>query len=430
MVIPYDPFRQPFVVRSLSFAEELLRRGHEVQFFYTPRSNRGGAGKVRDELPAGLAAHPWTPADVMSIASLGRAIRDADVVHFQKSKPPHSWVALSLAKAYRKPIHQDWDDDEFAFWAQAARDRLGAASLLRPSSVASTIVAAMAAGASGATQRAIPRIVDTVGAATMSLRRKSADWGCEPGAIYPAQVGVDSEMFSPARRDEGLRRELGLDGPTVLHAGSLDIRPDLEFFVLALKALFRKAGNARCLVVGGGFGRDAFVRRLDDEGIASRVRVTEGLIAHAEMPRYVASCDVAALPFRDDAVNRSKSSLTLLEAMSSGLAVVTHDVGDIGWMVGGGGVLAPAGDPEAFATKMAELVADPEARAKLGAAGRARVASAFRWSRTVDHLEAAYRKAIQTRRQVSGSAGAWSKPGRQVSGSAGAWSKPGRQVVA
>jgi glycosyltransferase involved in cell wall biosynthesis len=404
MVIPYDPFRQPFVVRSLSFAEELLRRGHDVQFFYTPRSNGTKTGRVREELPERLAAHPWTPADAASIASLGRAIRDADVVHFQKSKPPHSWVALSLAKAFRKPIHQDWDDDEFAFWAQAARDRLGAASLLRPSSVAAAVAAAVAAGISGATQRAIPHIVDTMGGATMSLRRKSADWGCEPGTIFPAQVGVDSEMFSPASRDEGLRGELGLDGPTVLHAGSLDIRPDLEFFVLALKSLFRKAGDARCLVVGGGFGRDAFVRRLDEEGIASRVRVTEGLIPHAEMPRYVASCDIAALPFRDDAVNRSKSSLTLLEAMSSGLAVVTHDVGDIGWMVGGGGVLVPGGDPEAFATKMADLVRDPETRAKLAAAGRARAASAFRWSRTVDHLEAAYRKAVQIRRQQVGAA--------------------------
>jgi glycosyltransferase involved in cell wall biosynthesis len=405
MVIPYDPFYQPFVIRSIRFAEELIRRGHEVHYHYRPlrRSRRGNP--VRDSLPRGLEAHPCRFRDPGAIAALREAIRGCDVVHLQKSKPPHSWIAMYFARLYGKPVHQDWDDDEFAFWAQTTRDRLGSISMRAPIALRDAAVAAVVAGLSGATERAIPRLVDTMGAASMELRRKSADWGCAPGAVFPAQVGVDSDCFSPARRDEELRRSLGLDGPTVLYAGSFDVRPDLEFFVRALRSLAARASEACCLVVGGGFGRERFVNALREAGLEQRVRVTPGLVPFADMPRYVASCDLAALPFRDNAVNRSKSSLTLLECMSSGLPVVTHDVGDIGWMLGPGGVIAAPDDPDAFATELAALTRDPARRARLGAAGRSRTESVFRWSRTVDYLEAAYVHAMAVHPSSRGRAG-------------------------
>ncbi|HEY6878940.1 MAG TPA: glycosyltransferase, partial [Polyangiales bacterium] len=392
MVIPYDPFYQPFVVRSLRFAEELSKRGHEVQYFYdTMRPSKRG-NRVRDALPAGFRSQPCSWHAPSEYLALARAIEGCDVVHFQKAKPPHSWLALVLARAFDKPIHQDWDDDEGAFWRQAARDR--ASAIHDPSSLASAAKAALIAAASGSTEWVIPKLVDSVGAATIALRAKSERWGAEKGAIFPARVGVDCDVFTPEKRDEALRKQLGLDGPTVLYAGSFDVRPDLDFFIEALRALLAEMASARALVLGGGFGRQRFVDELVRAGVRDRVVLSEGLIPFSEMPRYVASSDLAALPFRDNAINRGKSSLTLLECMASGLPVVTHDVGDIGWMLGGGGELAQLDDPRDFGSRMARLLAKPEQRAKLGAAGRARAESNFTWRGTVDYLEMAYRYAI------------------------------------
>lgn len=304
------------------------------------------------------------------------------------------WLALTLARAHRKPIHQDWDDDEGAFWLQTTRDRVQAVQLSEPRSIVKLARAAVAAGTSLATEWVIPKLVDSIGGATMSLRRQSERWGADKSAIFPARVGVDSHVFSPARRDEALRQQLGLDGPTVLYAGSFDVRPDLDFFIRALSTTMAAQPNARCLVIGGGFGREHFVNELMRAGLRSRVVLSDGLIPFAEMPRYVASADVAALPFRDSAINRGKSSLTLLECMASGLAVVTHDVGDIGWMLSGGGELGVLDDPQDFGLRMARLLADPERRKKLADAGRARAQSVFTWSSTVDYLEKAYHYAI------------------------------------
>jgi glycosyltransferase involved in cell wall biosynthesis len=388
MLIPYDLHYQPFTIRTTMFARELARRGHKVRVFYRelPEAKRGN--KVHFTLPDGceVSPHPsmLRPRDW---GTMSEAIREADVVHFQKSRPPFPMVALVLGRRLGKPVHQDWDDYEFAFWRQAAADAW------RASRVTRSLQCVMAAAVSGALERVIPRAVDTLGGASMFLRHKSIAWGCDPADVFPARVGVDSERFRPERRDEDLRRSLGLRGPTVLFAGSFDVHPDLLFFAQALRVLFREAPEAQCLVVGGGFGRDRLVQELG-EVPPQAVVMTQGLVPFDEMPRYVASADVAALPFRDTPVNRCKSSLTLLESMASGLAVVTHDVGDMGWMVGEGGLIAPLGDPEAFGQALAGLVREPERRRDLAQKARQRAVERFTWERTVDYLEAAYYHAV------------------------------------
>ena len=394
MVIPYDPYYQPFVIRSLRFAEELMRRGHHVDFFYAPMPAKKAGNRLRDELPGGIVGQPCRGRNLGDHKQLSRAIAACDVVHFQKAKPPHSWLALTLGLAHGKPIHQDWDDDEGAFWLQTTSDRIRAARLSDVGSLVRTGRAAIAAGTSIATEWVIPKLVDSIGGATISLRQKCEHWGADKAAIFPARVGVDSHVFSPARRDEAMRSQLGLDGPTVVYAGSFDVRPDLDFFISALKRTLALQPTARCLVIGGGFGREHFIGELTRAGVRSQVVFSNGLIPFAEMPRYLASTDLAALPFRDNAINRGKSSLTLLECMASGLPVVTHDVGDIGWMLGGGGEIGVLDDPNDFGARMARLLFDPEASKKLAAAGRARAESVFSWSGTVDYLEKAYQFAI------------------------------------
>ena len=145
---------------------------------------------------------------------------------------------------------------------------------------------------------------------------------------------------------------------------------------------------------GGGSGRRQLASLIEEQGLSASVIMTEGLIPFLEMPRYIASCDVAALPLRDTPRNRSKSSLTLLECMASGVPAVTNDVGDMGWMLGGGGEIALQGDPRDFGAKLALLATDPQRRAEQGRVARERAQQHFTWDKTVDFLERAYRHAI------------------------------------
>ncbi len=51
---------------------------------------------------------------------------------------------------------------------------------------------------------------------------------------------------------------------------------------------------------------------------------------------------------------------------------------------------AAANDPKDFAAKIAALIDDPEARARMGRIGRARVLERLSWDHSVPHLLAAY----------------------------------------
>lgn len=394
MLIPYDLEYQPFTIRTAMFARELVKRGHRVRIVYRPMREHRRGNRVHFSLPEGCETGTlrrfWRPGPWREAAAL---FREADVVHFQKSLPPLTQVALILGHRLRKPLHQDWDDYEFAFWVQAARDAWASRAPLRERLVR-TFRASVAALLTGSMERLIPKTVTTLGGASMFLRRKSIDWGANPADVFPARVGVDAGTFTPARRSEELRARLGLSGPTVLFAGSFDVHPDLVFFAESLRVLFREAPEAQCLVVGGGFGRRRLVELMGADMPPKGIVMTDGLVPFHEMPSYVASVDIAALPFRDTPVNRCKSSLTLLEAMACGLPCVTHDVGDIGWMLGDGGVVAPPGDPAAFGRILASLARDPARREELSRRARTRAVERFSWERSVDYLETAYYHAI------------------------------------
>jgi glycosyltransferase involved in cell wall biosynthesis len=78
----------------------------------------------------------------------------------------------------------------------------------------------------------------------------------------------------------------------------------------------------------------------------------------------------------------------LLEAMAVGLPVVASAVSGIPEVVvdGVSGRLVPERRPDRLAEVLAELLASPEERVRLGAAGRERALNEWRWDQTIAPL--------------------------------------------
>ncbi len=57
----------------------------------------------------------------------------------------------------------------------------------------------------------------------------------------------------------------------------------------------------------------------------------------------------------------------------------------------------PDGDAAAFAAAIVELLADPAARARLGAAARRAVENPAAWERVLERIEAIYREVLARR---------------------------------
>jgi len=107
------------------------------------------------------------------------------------------------------------------------------------------------------------------------------------------------------------------------------------------------------------------------------------------LPQHAVRALYAASAIAVSASDYEGFGLTVCEAMASGCAVVAVANTSIPEVVGDAGLLVARSDPELLAAAIARLVAEPETRAALGAAGRTR-AAAFTWDETARRTRAVY----------------------------------------
>jgi glycosyltransferase involved in cell wall biosynthesis len=103
-----------------------------------------------------------------------------------------------------------------------------------------------------------------------------------------------------------------------------------------------------------------------------------------DVPDVVAGFDVAAL---SSAWGEGFPNV-LGEAMASGVPCVATDVGDCTWVLGPHGFIVPPRDSEALANALGRLLdLGPDARRRLGLAGRARILQQFSLQEVVSQYE-------------------------------------------
>jgi glycosyltransferase involved in cell wall biosynthesis len=165
-------------------------------------------------------------------------------------------------------------------------------------------------------------------------------------------------------------------------------RPELAVRVLARLAVRHPA--VRLLMVGPdkGDGSLAATRRLAaDLGIGDRVEITGG-VPKSEVPARLDQGDVFL-----NTSDIDNAPVSVLEAMASGLAVVSTDAGGIRHLLDDGedSLVVPRGDDEALANAVERLLDQPGLAERLGAAARRR-AEAFDWGRVLPRWEDVLRR--------------------------------------
>ena len=165
--------------------------------------------------------------------------------------------------------------------------------------------------------------------------------------------------------------------------------PDGPAHVVAVGRLVRKKGfdtllaaaaklpEVRVTIVGDGPERAALARQA--AGVGERVVLT-GQLAPAEVRAALRAATVLALPSRVDAAgDRDGLANVLLEALATGLPVVTTRAGSAADAVHDGrtGLLVPPDDAPALAGALRHLAQDRSLRMQLAAAGRRLVEERF-----------------------------------------------------
>jgi D-inositol-3-phosphate glycosyltransferase len=218
----------------------------------------------------------------------------------------------------------------------------------------------------------VDRIVATCSDEVFELVRMGAD--LRRVAVVPC--GVDLELF----RADGPRVPCPV-GPRLLVVSRLVERKGIGDVVTALARL-----PGVELVVAGGppageLGRDPEARRLaavaERVGVADRVRLL-GRVGRADLPALYRSADlVVNVPWYEP------FGIVPLEAMACGVPMVVSAVGGLVDSVVDGvtGVHVPPRRPALLADAVGGLLADPDRRAALGAAGARRARRRYGWDR-------------------------------------------------
>jgi glycosyltransferase involved in cell wall biosynthesis/predicted metal-dependent phosphoesterase TrpH len=203
--------------------------------------------------------------------------------------------------------------------------------------------------------------------------------------------GVDSNLFSPLRRDDELRRRL-LETPEplapgellLLSVGRLSEEKRVQVLLQAFGRLVNELPGLRLAIVGDGPAR----ARLEQAAPAG-VRFL-GELQGVELARVYASADVFCFPSTSDTFGQ-----VLLEAAASGLPAIAAAIGGALELVRHGqtGLLVPPDDPGSLAAAIQELAMLPRGREELGAAAR-RLALERTWERSFQELRSAYAEVL------------------------------------
>jgi teichuronic acid biosynthesis glycosyltransferase TuaC len=158
-----------------------------------------------------------------------------------------------------------------------------------------------------------------------------------------------------------------------------------------LRALAQLPAEVRYLIIGDGPERRALQALAGDLGVQQRVEFAGQLEPEAALAR-ARTAWLFVMPSTQEAFG-----VGYIEAMAAGIPAI-GTAGEPGpaeiAAAGPGGIeLVPAEHPDELARRLADLLADPERLAALGAQARATVEQHFSWQRCGEQTMAAYRTA-------------------------------------
>jgi glycosyltransferase involved in cell wall biosynthesis len=203
---------------------------------------------------------------------------------------------------------------------------------------------------------------------------------------------VSEEFLRPLPDAGALRKELGIapNEHVIGEVSSLVPHEGIGTLLEATRLLKDRGLAVRALIVGDGPERAALQRQAAELGLGEAAIFT-GRVPAAKVREFHALLDVFVVPRTPDRVCQLVTPLKPVEAMASGLCVVTSEVKALAEIIKPDvtGALTIPQDPVALADSLELLVCSPDIRRKLGDNAREWVARDRTWA----HNAARYRDA-------------------------------------
>lgn len=212
--------------------------------------------------------------------------------------------------------------------------------------------------------------------------------GIPAGKLSVIPVWADPEVIRPEAKENGFRRQYGLEGTfLIMYAGTLGLTSALEDVVQAASQL-RDYSEVRFVMIGEGVKKENLAKVARQQGL-------ENLTFLPFQPRETLSGVLAAADVSLVTLNRASSPFSLpnkvFSIMASGrpILAVTPPESEVAQLIQTGecGVIVPPGEPDTLAGTILDLRSDPGRMERLGENGRALLESHFSRQRCIDRFE-------------------------------------------
>ncbi len=191
-------------------------------------------------------------------------------------------------------------------------------------------------------------------------------------------LGTDTKIFKPPKDKKEAKKDLGISTEEIIigYHGRLGREKNLITLYRAFRRLENNYKNIKLLIIGEGV--------KDQEEIFSSNRNIIMPGSKMDVVPYLQAMDIYVLPSLTET-----SSLSTMEAMSCGLAVLSTPVGYVKDYIEErkNGMLFPFRNSMVLSMKMELLIKDEELRTRLGKNARKTIKNKFCWDKTHEKIE-------------------------------------------
>ncbi|MBN2569013.1 MAG: glycosyltransferase family 4 protein [Deltaproteobacteria bacterium] len=200
-------------------------------------------------------------------------------------------------------------------------------------------------------------------------------------AIDVIPNGVDVECFYPPKN---IRRS---DVLRLITVGRLSVTKRLEMLIHAVDLLIQQDYRIRFFIVGGGAEEKSLRRVITEYNLTAHVTLM-GWVDPEKVPSLYRDSDLYV-----SATMQEGMSNAVLEAMASGLPLITTRCEGVEELIGANGVVVEPDGAEPIAMAMKELADDPERCERMSLESRKK-AEQFTWKHVADAYLLCYRNIL------------------------------------
>jgi glycosyltransferase involved in cell wall biosynthesis len=207
--------------------------------------------------------------------------------------------------------------------------------------------------------------MDTVFVNSEHYRKCWIDRGFAPEKLKILPRGLDTDLFTPTRRDLTFWSGSGGNGSEVrlLYVGRISREKDLDVLATAYKKIRDSSQPVKLYLVGDGPYSETLAAALPEA-------IFLGYLTGEKLAKAYASADIFVFPSTTDTFGN-----VVLEAQASGLPVIVSDLGGPKELVDDGrtGFVTKAHDADDFARAIERMSRDSNLRARMGREARQQV---------------------------------------------------------